>query len=164
MVLPGRGFHLAAFVLRCAAAAAIAFFLANALRLPHPLWTCIFALIASQGGAAATFAAIGGRVVGTIIGALVTIAVDAALQPLGLDVPWRMILAVAICAIFAWERPAIGICLWTPPIILVTAVPGETTAVLAAARACEVILGVVIGGLIARAAERSAGGAPSGGE
>jgi uncharacterized membrane protein YgaE (UPF0421/DUF939 family) len=153
MLLPGKLSDLVAFVLRCTAAAAIAFFLASAVRLAHPLWACIFAIIASQGGAAAALGTIGGRVIGTIVGALVTVAVDAAVGWLGLDVPWGMFAAVAVGAMFAWRWPAIQICMWTPPIILVSAAPGETVAILAAARACEVILGVVIGGLVARAAD-----------
>jgi uncharacterized membrane protein YgaE (UPF0421/DUF939 family) len=153
MPLPGKALDLMAFVLRCTATAAIAFFVASALPLQHPLWACIFAIIASQGGAAASLKTIGGRVIGTIVGALVTVAVDAALPRSGLDVPWGMIAAVAIGAIFAWKWPTIQICLWTPPIIFVTTAPGETLAVVAASRACEVILGVVIGGLVVRAAD-----------
>ena len=43
---------LVASVLGCTAAAAIAYGLASVVGLPHPLWACIFALIASQGSLA----------------------------------------------------------------------------------------------------------------
>jgi uncharacterized membrane protein YgaE (UPF0421/DUF939 family) len=143
---------LAAFVLRCTAAAILAYFLAGALGLPHPLWACIFALIASQGQTATTWTTIGGRVVGTIFGVIVAIAVGTVLKGAGLVV--QTAVAVAICAVFAWERPAVQLCLWTPPIVLMSMTPTESVVHAGFVRGCEVILGALVGGLLLFGAER----------
>ncbi len=145
---------LAVFVMRCMAAAVIAYFLAAAFQLPHPLWTCIFALVVSQDDIAASLKTIGGRVLGTIIGVAVAVAVSAGVKPFGLDAVWQMALAVAICAIFAWRRPAIQVCLWTPPIIFMTAIPAEPIVNVGFYRGCEVILGVLVGGSLHIAVEK----------
>src|SRR5208337_1960827 len=89
-----------AFVLRCMAATVIAFFLSSALGLPRPLWACVFALIVSQESVAASVSAIGGRGLGTVIGAVVTILVDGFLSQFGLEIIWRIIPTVAVCALF----------------------------------------------------------------
>jgi uncharacterized membrane protein YgaE (UPF0421/DUF939 family) len=146
---------LAAFVLRCAAAATIAYLFASAIGLPHPLWTCIFALIGSQDSELAIITAIGGRIAGTIIGAIVAVAVGVAMHRIGLDLAWQIAVAVAICAMFAWGRPAIQLCMWTPPIILLTTSPDESLISVGFYRGCEVILGLLIGGLLLIAADKS---------
>jgi uncharacterized membrane protein YgaE (UPF0421/DUF939 family) len=140
---------LVAFILRCTAAAVIGYLLAHATGLHHPLWTCIFALIAaSQDDVAATFKALAGRVIGTIIGVIVAIGVGIFLKRYGLDMAVQIAVAVAICSVFAWERPAIQVCLWTAPIVLMTMTPEESIISVGVSRGCEVILGGLIGGLI----------------
>ena len=145
---------LTAFVLRCTAAAVIAYLLARAVGLPHPLWACIFALIASQDKIAATFKTIGGRVIGTIIGVIVTIAVGTAMNRFGFDMVVQIAVAVAICSVFAWQRPAIQVCLWTPPIILMSMAPTESIISVGFSRGCEVILGGLVGVLLLIATEK----------
>jgi uncharacterized membrane protein YgaE (UPF0421/DUF939 family) len=146
---------LAAFTLRCTAAAVIAYLLARAVGVPHPLWACIFALTAaSQDKIAATFKALGGRMIGTIIGVVVAIAVGISLKRFELDMAVQIAVAVAICSVFAWERPAIQICLWTAPIVLMTITPAESIVSVGISRGCEVILGGLVGGLILIAAEK----------
>ncbi len=145
---------LIAYVLRCTAAAAIAYLLASAAGMRHPLWACIFALIASQDSVATALTTIAGRVTGTIIGVVVAVAVNAATSRFGLDGAWQMVVAVAICAIFAWGRPAIQVCLWTPPIILMSAAPTESILRVGFYRGCEVILGVLVGGFLHIAADK----------
>jgi|SRR5476649_2485692 uncharacterized membrane protein YgaE (UPF0421/DUF939 family) len=145
---------LIAFVLRCAAAATIAYLLASAIGLLHPLWTCIFALVGSQDSESEIFTTIGGRVAGTIIGVIVAVAVGAAMHLLGLNIVWQIAVAVAICATIAWGRPAIQLCIWTPPIIFLTASPTESIISAGFYRGCEVILGVLIGGLFLIAADK----------
>lgn len=144
--------RLATFVLRCTAAATLAYLLARAVGLPHPLWACIFALIASQGQSATTWTTIGGRVVGTIFGVIVAIAVGTVMNGAALVV--QTAVAVAICAVFAWERPAVQLCLWTPPIILMTMNPAESVVSVGFFRGCEVILGGLVGGLLLFGTER----------
>jgi uncharacterized membrane protein YgaE (UPF0421/DUF939 family) len=139
--------ELVIFVLRCTAAATIAYLLASVVGLLHPLWTCIFALVGSQDSESEIITKTGGRVAGTIIGVIVAVAVGTAMHRLGLDLVWQIAVAVAICAMFAWGRPAIQLCMWTPPIIFLTASPTEPIIIAAFYRGCEVILGVLIGGL-----------------
>jgi len=146
---------LVIFVVRCSAAATIAYLLASAVGLLHPLWTCIFALVGSQDSESTIFRTIGGRVAGTIIGVIVAIAIGAVMHPLKLDLAWQIAGAVAICAMFAWGRPAIQLCMWTAPIILLSASPAETIASVGFYRGCEVILGILIGGLFLIAADKS---------
>ncbi len=144
---------LVMFVVRCTAAAVIAYFLTMAVGLPHPLWACVFALVVSQDNVAASFKMIGRRVLGTVIGAVVAVVVGSGLNRFGLDAVWQMGLAVAICAIFAWRRPAIQVCLWTPPIILLTASTAEPIVDVGFYRSCEVIIGVLVGGSLHMAVE-----------
>src|ERR1700722_9491140 len=86
----GNTVRLAVFVSRCTAAATIAYLSASAIGLPHPLWTCIFALVGSQDSESAIFTAIGGRVAGTIIGVVVAVTVGTAMHRLGLDPVWQI--------------------------------------------------------------------------
>jgi uncharacterized membrane protein YccC len=138
---------LVTFVARCTAAATIAYLSARAVGLPHPLWTCIFALVGSQDDEKKIFSIIGGRIGGTIIGVIVAIAVGAVTHQLKLDLVWQISIAVAICAMLAWGRPAIQLCMWTAPIIFLSASPTESIASVGFYRGCEVILGILIGGL-----------------
>jgi uncharacterized membrane protein YgaE (UPF0421/DUF939 family) len=154
MMAREKAVDLAAYVVGCTAAAAIAYFLAGAVGLQHPLWACIFALIASQGSLETALPAMAGRVIGTIIGVVVAIVVNEATRRLALDMATQMLIDVAICAVFAWGRPAIVVCLWTPPIILISAAPGESIAAVGFARGCEVVVGVIVGGLVHMAAEK----------
>lgn len=152
-----KAVDLAAYVVGCTAGAAIAYFLAGAVGLPHPLWACIFALIASQGSLETALPAMRGRLIGTGIGVLVAIAVNEATRRLALDAATQMIIDVAICTPFAWRRPSIQVCLWTPPIILMTAAPGESLVAVGLARGCEVVVGIIVGGLLHMAAEKVSG-------
>jgi uncharacterized membrane protein YgaE (UPF0421/DUF939 family) len=145
---------LVAFVLRCTAAAVIAYLLARAVGLSHPLWACIFALVSSQDKITANFATLCGRVIGTIIGVIVAVAINILMSHFGFDVTAQMALAVTICAVFAWQRPAIQICLWTAPIVLLTMTPTESIITVGFSRGCEVILGGLVGGLLLIAAEK----------
>lgn len=153
--MANRTVALIAFVLRCVAAVTAAYFLAGAVGLPHPLWACIFALVGSQDSMTAIFTTVGGRVAGTVIGVMVAVAVGAALSLSGLGMTWKIALAVAICAPLAWGRPAIQLCMWTPPIIFMTASPAESLVSVGFYRGCEVILGVVISGLFLIIADKA---------
>jgi uncharacterized membrane protein YgaE (UPF0421/DUF939 family) len=154
MMAREKAVDLAVYVVGCTAAAAIAYFLAGAVGLPHPLWACIFALIASQGSLETALPAMGGRLAGTVIGVVVAVAVNEATRRFAPDAASQMLIDVAICAVFAWGRPSIQVCLWTPPIILMTAAPGESLVAVGLARGCEVAVGIVIGGLLHMAARK----------
>lgn len=145
---------LVTFVFRCTAAATMAYLLADAIGFPHPLWTCVFALVGSQDSESAIVTAIGGRIAGTIIGIAVAVSVGATLHRLGLNLAWQIAVAVAICAMLAWSRPAIQLCMWTPPIIWLTMSPTESLMRVGFYRGCEVVLGLLIGGLFLVAANK----------
>jgi len=146
--------ELLGFVVRCTAAGILAYLLAGAAGLPHPLWACIFALISSTVALTATLQAIGGRVVGTVVGIVVAVAVGLAAARCGLGVAPQLALALPICAVFAWRWPAIQICLWTAPIVLMDATPSQSIAIVGFDRGCEVVIGVLVGGLIHLAAQK----------
>ena len=146
---------LLTFVVRCTAASTIAYLLAGAVGLPHPLWTCIFALVGSQDSESAIFSTIGGRIVGTIIGVIVAVAVGTVMQEFKLPQVWQIAVSVAICATLAWGRPSIQLCMWTTPIILLTTTPTESLVAVGFYRGCEVVLGVLIGGLFLVASYKS---------
>ena len=86
---------------------------------------------------------------------VVAIAVGAVTYRLKLDLVWQIAVAVAIWAVLAWGRPAIQLCMWTAPIIFLSASPTESIASVGFYRGCEVILGILIGGLFLIAADRS---------
>lgn len=153
---------LAAFIVRCLAAALLAYLLAGAVGLPHPLWACIFALITSQDSLSAPLAkTVGGRVIGTIIGAIVAVAVGLVADRFGLAMVLQLAMAVPICALFAWRRPSIQLCLWTAPIVLMSAEPAQSIITVGFDRGCEVLVGVLVGGLV-HFASRKLGGRPPG--
>jgi uncharacterized membrane protein YgaE (UPF0421/DUF939 family) len=146
--------ELVCFVLRCAGAATLAYLLASAVGLPHPLWACASALIVTQDNLAATLETIVGRVLGTLIGVTVAVAIGAFASRLGLGVAAQLAIAVSICALFAWRRPEIRSCLWTSPIVLITAGPTESIVTAGFHRGSEVILGVLVAGLLHIGADR----------
>jgi uncharacterized membrane protein YgaE (UPF0421/DUF939 family) len=145
---------LLGFVVRCTGAGLLAYLLAAAVGLPHPLWACIFALISSADALAATPKAIGGRVIGTVIGIIVAVAVGLLAARYSLGTVLELALAVPICAVFAWRWPAIQLCLWTAPIVLMNAAPSQSIVTVGFDRGCEVVTGVLVGSLLHLGAEK----------
>jgi uncharacterized membrane protein YccC len=135
------------FVIRCATAASLAYGLATLVGLQQPLWATMSALIVSQESVTATLASIHGRFVGTLIGVAVALLVNSAGRVIGLPLVLQIGIGAALCATAAMGRPAIRVCLWTCPLVLVTAASGPAPALVAVIRASEVILGAVVGGL-----------------
>ncbi|MBB5192314.1 putative membrane protein YccC [Silvimonas terrae] len=136
------------FVVRCAASATLAWYAAVLLQSPHPVWASMSALIVSQETVHATRSSVSGRVAGTLIGALVALAVNVAGDHWQLAVPLQLAAAVGICAIIAMGRPAIRVCLWTCPLVLLTTTSTESPFLTAVYRTAEVLIGVIIGGLL----------------
>jgi hypothetical protein len=58
---------------------------------------------------------------GTMIGVVVALSVDFFGRMIGLPLALQISLSVAVCAVAASGRPTIRVCLWTCPLILVTA-------------------------------------------
>ncbi|MEN3110615.1 FUSC family protein [Uliginosibacterium paludis] len=131
-------------MLRCALAAALANLAAELLGLSHSVWASMSALIVSHEKLSSTRAGVTGRIAGTVIGALVALAVHRLGAPLGINL--QLALAVAVCALIASGRPTLRVCLWTCPLVLLTASPEESPEFTAMSRAVEVLLGAVIGG------------------
>ncbi len=142
-----------AFVLRCSGSATLSYLLADSVHLPHPVWASMSSLIVSQDSLSETSALISGRIAGTIIGVCVAAGVYTALADIT-GAAGQIAVAVAICALFARWRPAIRVCLWTAPIVLLTATPSDPIVMVAFYRASEVILGGLVGGVLQFAAEK----------
>ncbi|MFT4171743.1 MAG: FUSC family protein [Rhodocyclaceae bacterium] len=144
--------RLAGFVARCAASAALACWASDALGLSHTVWAAMSALIVSQERIEATRAQVSGRIAGTLIagtliGALVALAVHLFLGP-WLPLTLQVALAAGICAVIASGRPTLRVCLWTCPLVLLTTSPAESPQLTAMSRSVEVLLGALIGGAL----------------
>jgi uncharacterized membrane protein YccC len=135
------------FVIRCATAASLAYELARLVGLQHPVWAPISALIVSQESVTATLDSIHGRFVGTFIGLAIALLVNSVGRRIGIPLGLQIGTGVALCASAAMGRPLIRVCLWTCPLILVTAATGPAPALVAVMRASEVVLGAVVGGV-----------------
>ena len=146
--------ELLGFIVRCTVAGIAAYLLAAAAGLPHPLWACIFALISSTVALTATVQAIGGRVAGTVVGIMVAVAIGLLAGHSGMGEAAQLAVALPICAVFAWRWPALQICLWTAPIVLMDATPTQSIAIVGFDRGCEVVIGVLVGGLIHLGAQK----------
>ncbi|GGP25573.1 FUSC family protein [Silvimonas amylolytica] len=136
------------FVVRCAASATLAWYAAVLLQSPHPVWASMSALIVSQENIRATRTSIQGRILGTVLGALVALAANLAGSTWQIAVPVQLAVAVGICAVIAMGRPAIRVCLWTCPLVLLTTTSAESPFLTAVYRTAEVLIGVIIGGVL----------------
>lgn len=141
-----RAFDMVSFVIRCAGSATLAYLLALVLQLPHPVWASMSALIVSQENIHATRDSMSGRIIGTLLGALIALIVHRSGLWLNVPLAWQLALAVGICAVIAKGRPTIRVCLWTAPLVLLTSSADVTPELTALFRTGEVLLGVLIGG------------------
>ena len=135
------------FVLRCSTAASLAYGLATLVGLQNSVWVPISALIVSQESVGATLDSIRARSVGTMIGVVVAVSVEFFGRMTGLPLMLQIALGVGVCAVAASGRPTIRACLWTCPLILVTASSLGTPGFVGLIRASEVVLGAIIGGV-----------------
>ena len=135
------------FAVRCAASAALACLLSDLMHLDHTVWASMSALIVSQEKLQATHTHVAGRITGTVIGALVALAVHRLFLLAGLSVYVQLAVAVGICAVIAKGRPVLRVCLWTCPLVLLTGSEHLTSEMTALSRIAEVLLGAVVGGI-----------------
>jgi uncharacterized membrane protein YccC len=135
------------FVLRCSAAASLAYGLAALLGFQHPVWAPIEALVVSQESIGETFDSICGRLIGTLIGVLVALSVGASGRMIGLPLMLQIAISVTVCALVTFGRPTIRVCLLTCPLILVTAPSLGTTELAGLIRVSQVLLGAMVGGI-----------------
>jgi uncharacterized membrane protein YccC len=135
------------FVLRCLVAASLAYGLASLVGLQHPVWAPIEALIVSQESIGETFDTIQGRLGGTLIGVVVALFVGIFGRMVALPVMLQIAIGVTVCALATFGRPTIRVCLWTCPVILLTAPSLGTPELVGILRVSQVLLGAVIGGM-----------------
>lgn len=132
--------------LQMAVGAVAAFYLATALRLPHPYWSVISAIVviqASVGGGVLTVAR--DRAIGTVAGAVVG-GVVAFVRPEGVN--WMMATLAASTAglaFFATGRPWLKIAPVTAAIVIAGGAGPEGPAQLALDRVMEILVGSGVG-------------------
>jgi hypothetical protein len=135
------------FVLRCSAAASLAYGLAVLVGFQHPVWAPIEALVVSQESIGDTIDSIYGRLLGTLIGVVAALLAGIFGRMGGLPLMLQIALSVTVCAVATFGRPTIRVCLWTCPLILVTAPSLDTTELAGLIRVSQVLLGAMVGGI-----------------
>jgi uncharacterized membrane protein YccC len=145
--------RLVAYVARCSGSAMAAYELSLRLGLPEAVWGAMSALAVSQEQLHDTRSSLTGRILGTLVGMAVTLAVSEMTSRVAAPTVLQMGLAVAIAAIFAREFPSMRVVMWTCPIILLTAQPHGSILTSAFRRGGEVILGAFVGWAFHWAAE-----------
>ena len=136
------------FMLRCCLSALIAWQSAIWLHLPHPFWAPMSALIVSQEELKTTNQAVLRRIAGTILGAVVALAVaEISGWWLHWSLTWQLMLCVAVCAACSKWRPALRVSLWTCALVLLTQSKDASAEQTALWRGTEVLIGAFVGGL-----------------
>lgn len=136
------------FVVRCTAATILSYVVAGALGLAHPVWAIVSALIVSQDTVGETRKSFLWRAVGTVTGAgTAMLAAILLMRDPAHPLPATGI-AVAICAAIARRWPLMRVCLWTAPLVILTATTEHSILHTAAQRSGEVLLGGLIGAAI----------------
>lgn len=143
----------AIYVVRCACSATLSYWLALMIGLPFPVWAAMSAVIISQTDLSETRASLLWRIVGTLVGILVSLAVDLVAGHF-VEMAWQILIAVGLCAAIASRYPLLRVSMWTAPIVLLTAGPDVAVPSAGLYRGAEVILGCLVGGAFHLAAER----------
>ncbi|MEJ2410680.1 MAG: FUSC family protein [Novosphingobium sp.] len=134
-----------AFVLRCSCAATLSFLLAQAVGLPHPVWAAMSGVIVGQEKLGDTRQATIGRFIGTLLGVMLAVAIGTLSQWVRMDTAVEIAVAVALAAVAARRWPPIRVCMWTCPIVFLTATPGMPLWEVGLFRGAEVLLGGAVG-------------------
>ncbi len=134
-----------AFILRCSGAVALAFLLARAVGLPHPVWATMSGIIVSQEKLNDTNRATLWRLAGTIVGVVVAVIVGGALLAFGAAVPVQLAGTVALCALLVRLWPDLRVSMWTAPIVLLTRAPSDSILQTGLWRGEEVLVGGLVG-------------------
>jgi hypothetical protein len=142
-----------AFVARCSGAATCAYFVADWLGLPHPLWATISALMVPQEKLADTNDSLWGYIFGTLVGVVGGGMASVAASRLAIDMAGQIALSVGLCAILARAWPSTRVCMWTGPIVLLTAESALPVTHAALYRGSEALLGAFVGAAFHWAAE-----------
>ena len=142
-----------AFVVRCSGAAALAYLVATLFSLPHPVWATMSALVVSQEKLHDTQGSLKGRTCGTFIGIGAGIAANALGSHLAFGLSGQIAVSVGLCAAIARQYPAVRVCMWTGPIVLLTTKPSTAIIMVAFFRGSEVMIGVLVGAALHWTAE-----------
>jgi hypothetical protein len=94
-----------------------------------------------------------GRIFGTFIGIGAGIAANALGSHLALGLSGQIVVSVGLCAVVARQCPAVRVCMWTGPIVLLTAEPSTAIITVAFFRGSEVMIGVLVGAALHWTAE-----------
>lgn len=136
------------FVLRCSAAATLSILLAEAIGLPHPVWAAMSGVIVSQDRLGDTQQATIGRFLGTLTGVAIAVTVGLGAVWAGVGKTVEVAIAVALAAIIARRWPVLKVCMWTCPIVFLTATPGTPIWEVGLYRGSEVLLGGAVGAVL----------------
>ncbi|WP_337268476.1 FUSC family protein [Oryzifoliimicrobium ureilyticus] len=142
-----------AFVLRCSGAATVGYLVAQTAGLPHPVWAAMSGIIVSQEKLGDTRQATIGRFIGTLLGVSIAVMIGTLFDRIGTDVAVDIAVAVALAAVAARRYPWIRVCMWTCPIVFLTATPGVPLWEVGASRGAEVLLGGIVGAVLHFVAE-----------
>lgn len=134
-----------AFVARCSGAATLSFLLAQAVGLPHPVWAAMSGVIVGQERLDDTRQATLGRFVGTLLGVAIAVGVGSGAEWVGGGTAARIAISVALAAVMARRHPLIRVCMWTCPIVFLTAAPDLPLWRVGLNRGIEVMLGGIVG-------------------
>jgi uncharacterized membrane protein YccC len=136
------------FVVRCALVASLAYVVAEHIGLPQPVWAPISALVVTQESVTATLSSMLGRFFGTLLGVSVALLVHRVGTGANISLVSQIALSVAICAACTGGYAKVSVCLWTCPLVLVTATSIGGAEMTALVRGSEVVLGAAIGGFV----------------
>lgn len=154
-VKPAVSMRDLAYVLRCSGAATVAYALASALGLVHPVWASISGVIVSQEKLDQTRSAVFTRFAGTITGIIVAVIAGSLLALLGQETAVQTGVSVAICAALARRWPDLKVAVWTAPIVFLSDDPDVPLLMAGYWRGSEVVLGGLVGGLLHWITERA---------
>lgn len=156
MIKKNEFISLIAFVVRCSGSAVLAYAFAQRLGLSYPIWALISAIVVSQERLRETWTSTGRRIAGTILGAVVALAVNTIVSPFA-GLTAQVALSVAICAAITHRLPVMRVSMWTCAIVLLTAKPPDSMFMTGIYRGSEVILGGLIGSTLHLATDRLLG-------
>jgi len=134
-------------------AATCAYFVADRIGLPHPLWATISALMVPQEKLADTNNSLWGYILGTLVGIGGGGMASVAASLFAIDVAGQIALSVGLCTILARAWPSTRVCMWTGPIVLLTAEPALPVTHAALYRGSEALLSAFVGAALHWAAE-----------
>ena len=138
------------FVLRCILAAEGAYLVALELQLPHMIWAPVSALIVMQDSVRDTRNSVYARLLGTLIGILVAVAVYELSLLIKINMGMQLAIVIAITAVCAKKWPPIRVCLWTSVMVLMGGSLEQDVPQGAFDRGVGVALGAVVGSLVHR--------------